>query len=386
MIAHVDGDAFFASVYQATHPAAKGKPVAIGKERALATAVSYEAKARGITRGMLVSDIKRICPDCIIASSNYYTYETFCRKIITIAEKHSPAVERYSIDEIFAEVDDPKTGLIIKKEIEQSLDISVSVGVSLTKSLAKLGSNFKKPSGYFVINKHDIPTYLGQISVSDIWGIGWQLSKRMRSLGIQTALDFITQPVGVINTHFNKTVLEIWYELQGHQKYHLNTEHKTAYKSIQNTQTHTPATNNHKILLSRTLDHIEKAFIKARRHDYQVGSIHIFLKTQKFTYRSTLIKLPQKISYPFLIRQLIEEGFNRIYNSKNLYRATGCTLFDLEKTTCTQQSLFSPHKEVEERLKKLYALVDQKKIGFASRLFDRQKSRKTYFALPEITF
>ena len=385
MIVHVDGDAFFASVYQATHPETKGKPVAIGKERAIATAVSYEAKARGVKRGMLISEIKRICPDCIIASSNYYIYETFCRKMIAIVDRYSPTVERYSIDEVFTEMDDPIAALQMKEEIERSLNITVSLGMAETKCLAKIGSNFDKPSGYVVIMPEKRDEFLAKTHIGDIWGIGWRLTKRMEALGIHTALAFTQKPEHTIRGYFNKSVLEIWYELQGQRVYSLNTEAKTTYASIQKTQTYTPATNNKDVLLARLLDHIERAFIKARRHDYRVGSIQIFLKTQKFTYTSTNIKLPEKVMYPFLIRPLIHAAFDRIFNPKTLYRASGCTLFDFEKAEMFQEALFSPYKETEHRLKKFYSLVDERKITFGTSLFREVRKHKTLFQYQTIT-
>lgn len=386
MIAHVDGDAFFASVYQATHPETKGKPVVVGAERAIATAVSYEAKARGIKRGMLISEIRRVCPDCIVASSNYYVYETFCRKMIVITNRYSPTVERYSIDEVFAEIDNPNDGLLLKKEIEISLNITVSVGIAATKCLAKIGSNFNKPSGYVVISPERREDFLSKTPIGDVWGIGWRLTKRMESLGIKTALDFVQQPEHIIGAYFNKSVVEIWHELKGKRIYQLNTEIKTTYQSIQKTQTHTPATNNKDVLLARLLDHIERAFIKARRYNYRVGTLQIFLKTQSFVFHSTHIKLHEKVMYPFLIRPLIHTAFDRIFNPKTLYRASGCTISEFEEAETFQETLFSPYRETEERLKKFYPLIDQRRISFGSSLYRKEKGSKRLFQYQTVTF
>lgn len=385
MIAHIDGDAFFASVYQATHPETKGKPVAIGAERAIATAVSYEAKARGVKRGMLVSEIRKICPDCIIASSNYYVYETFCRKMIAIVDRYSPTVERYSIDEVFAEIDDQKAAFLMKEEIEQSLNITVSVGMATSKCLAKIGSNFNKPSGFVVILPETREAFLYKTQIGNVWGIGSRLSKKMALLGIKTALDFVQKPAHTIKGYFNKSVLEIWQELQGVSIYKLNTSTKTTYKSIQKTQTYTPATNNKAVLLARLLDHIEKAFIKARRYNYRVGALHIFLKTQKFTYHSTEIKLPEKIMFPFLIRPLIHAAFDRIFKPQTLYRASGCTISEFQNAETFQETLFSPNGEYEERLKKFYPLIDQRKISFGSSLYRKENVSKIMFQYQTIT-
>jgi nucleotidyltransferase/DNA polymerase involved in DNA repair len=255
-----------------------------------------------------------------------------------------------------------------------------------TKCLAKIGSNFKKPSGFVVISSKTRDDYLSKTHIGDVWGIGWRLTKRLESLGIKTALDFVQQPEHIISSYFNKSVMEIWHELKGIRIYKLTTDAKTTYKSIQKTQTYTPATNNKEVLLARLLDHIEKAFIKARRHNYRVGAIHIFLKTQKFTYHATLIKLPEKTMFPFLIRPLIHTAFDKIFNPKTLYRASGCTISEFEKADAFQEALFSPYKETEEKLKKFYPLIDQRKVAFGSTLYKKTHKTKTYFIMPELTF
>jgi DNA polymerase IV len=73
-IAHIDGDAFFASVEQAMDPRLRGRPIVTGKERGIASSMSYEAKARGVTRGMPLHEIRRLCPECVILPSDYETY------------------------------------------------------------------------------------------------------------------------------------------------------------------------------------------------------------------------------------------------------------------------------------------------------------------------
>src|SRR5919202_4976658 len=78
-ILHIDGDAFFASCEQAANPKLKGKPVVTGLERGIASSMSYEAKARGVARGMRLHDIRRVCPECVILPSDYETYGLMSR-------------------------------------------------------------------------------------------------------------------------------------------------------------------------------------------------------------------------------------------------------------------------------------------------------------------
>ena len=83
-ILHLDADAFFASCEQAIHPELRGRPVVTGKERGIVAAASYEAKARGVQRGVRLSDVKKLCPDAVILPSDYETYSLFSVRMFEI--------------------------------------------------------------------------------------------------------------------------------------------------------------------------------------------------------------------------------------------------------------------------------------------------------------
>src|SRR3989338_8931759 len=392
-IIHIDGDAFFASVYQALHPETKGRPVVIGRERGIATAISYEAKKCGVTRGMLISEIKKIAPQCIIASSDYRLYEIFCKKIVSIASLYSPYVERYSIDEVFIDmtihngINNDKivnVGKKIKLEIERSLNITVSLGIACTKTLAKIASSSSKPSGFIFLHKKNLNEYLSSIDIQDVWGIGRQTSAKLRSMGITTANDFFNENESVLKKYFSKNILEIWHELHGKRIYDLSLGEKTTYKSIQRTQTFTPATSNRFFVRAQLLKHIEEAFSKARRLKYTVGGISIFIKTQEFSYRSVEIPLSEKLAYPFLIRHEIENAFNKIYNSSKKYRASGCTLYNLESEDKEQLGLFNENASLNKKLRSLYGLYDKNLINFGSQLFNETNREAKKFTVPQV--
>lgn len=103
-ILHIDGDSFFASCEVAKNPTLRGKPVITGKERGIVSAATYEAKARGVTRGMRLSEVRTVCPDAIILPSDYETYSIFSYRMYEIVRRYTPAVEEYSIDECFADL------------------------------------------------------------------------------------------------------------------------------------------------------------------------------------------------------------------------------------------------------------------------------------------
>src|SRR5512134_3576231 len=103
-ILHIDGDAFFASCEQSRRPKLQGRPVVTGKERGIAASMSYEAKARWLTRGMRISDIRKICPDAVILPSDYETYSLLSKRFYDIVRRYTSEVEEYGIDECFADI------------------------------------------------------------------------------------------------------------------------------------------------------------------------------------------------------------------------------------------------------------------------------------------
>ncbi|MBM3208961.1 DNA polymerase IV [Candidatus Shapirobacteria bacterium] len=399
VILHLDGDAFFASVMQATNPELKGKPVVTGCERGIATAVSYEAKRLGVKRGMRIFEIKNICPRCLILTSDYEAYQLFSQKMFAILRSLTGEAEEYSIDEGFADLKGlrrplnasySKIGKMVKDKIESSLGITVSVGISVTKSLAKLASSANKPSGLTIVDGRSLEKLLEPIPVREIWGVGENTAAYLNKLGIQTALEFASQKEDFIKKNFSKPYFEIWQELRGEKVYELNCGRKAAYKSMMKSQTFSPPTSDAGVLWAKLSDQIEKAFEKARRFNYRVGEVNIFLKTQDFNYHATKIKLPQASAYPLLIRTELKEGFTKIYRQNILYRATGCYLGELKENKSFQTSLFGNQQFAEEKAKKIYALYEEKKVDFGARLFDKaamvkERSSKR-FGLPFLSF
>lgn len=397
-ILHLDGDAFFASVTQAVNPHLKGKPVVTGWERGIATAVSYEARKLGVTRGMQCWKIKKEFPQVIIATSDYKLYHLFSEKMFSVMRKYSPCVEVYSIDEGFADLKGMRRPLhmsyeqiasTIKREIESSLGITVSLGVSITKSLAKIAANVHKPSGLTIVEGRNIEFLLKETPVEKVWGIGHQTTSYLQKVGIKTAYDFAKQKEEVIKEKFSKPFHEIWLELNGHPVFAVTPDAKRTYKSIMRSQTITPATNNKEVLWVRLLSHVEDVFIKARNYNYAAKRISLFLKTQDFHHHAIEVKLSQATSYPMMIREELREGFEKIYKSNTLYRSTGATIHEFSENTQRQTSLFFDNAPLEKKAKKIYPLFDAKKIDFGTSLLDEKrvikKRKEVKFSLPLIS-
>ncbi|MCX8030846.1 MAG: DNA polymerase IV [Thermodesulfovibrionales bacterium] len=370
-ILHIDADGFFASVEQAVNPVLKGKPVVVGKERGIATAISYEAKARGIKRGMLLQEIKKLCPDAILVPSDYEKYSLFSIRMFDILRRFSPQVEEYSIDEAFVDLTGLRRvyhcsygdiGMKIKETIKKELGITVSVGISLTKVLAKVASGHRKPDGLTVIPGKEVHLYLKDLPLEKVWGIGLNTSAYCAKLGIHTALDFAKKTEDFIKKCFSKPFYKIWHELNGRSVYPVNPEPKRNYKSISKAKTF-EATKEKEVVYGQLLENLDGAFFKARRYGLCTKKLVIFLKTQEYQDRGCEISLTDYTLYSEDVIPFLREAFDHIYDVNKLYRQTGVFLLELTSVEMLQYSLFrNPLKA--EKIERLYDAVDKLKVKF----------------------
>lgn len=365
-IIHIDGDAFFTSCEEAIHPELRGKPLITGGERGIVACASYAAKRMGVTRGVSLRDARKMCPGLIVLPSDYETYSLFSKRMYDIMRRFTPQVEEYSIDEAFVDI----TGLRrsfhssyeaivgqMKAEIERSLGITVSAGLSLTKVLAKVGSKHRKPSGITIIPGREIARYLRDLPVEKVWGIGPATTAYLNKLGVRTALEFVQVPETVIRKRFTKPGIETWQELRGTSVYPVITEEKSSYASISKTKTFAPPSNNAEYVYAHLLRNLESACIKARRYDLAPRRIVAYLKTQNFAGAACEAKLDRPSCYPLELSGLLKSMFSDLFQATNLYRATGIVLLDLKPDAPLQLSLFEDTIKAE-RISKSYEAID----------------------------
>lgn len=366
-IIHIDGDAFFASCEQSRNPAYKNKPVITGKERGIASSLSYEAKALGVKRGMRLSEILKLCPDAILLPSDYETYSLLSKRFFEIVRRYTSEVEEYSIDECFANITGlrrplkmsyPKIAEKIKSDLDKELGFTFSVGLGPNKTIAKIGSKWKKPSGLTIIPGYLIHEFLAQKNTEDIWGIGPQTSSYLKKEKVITALELARKDEEWIKNNLTKPIFETWQELNGKYVFPLDIIGRTTYASVQKVKTFTPPSNKREFIFSQLSKNIENACIKLRRYNLSAKKGAFFLKLQTFRYHGLEIKFSRATCIPSEIIKVVENFFNEVYKEKFLYRATGITLFDLEEDTLKQLDLFSEGLRAE-KMKKLYQSIDK---------------------------
>ena len=225
VILHIDFDSFFASVEQQYNPKFRNLPLGVtaANGRTCIIASSREAKVLGIKTGSRTYEAFKLCPDLMLVKADFVKYFEVSKKFLNICKDYSPFVELFSIDELFMDITqtlhlfDGRNKLIekIKRRIRTEIGeyITVSVGISHNKFLAKLASGLKKPNGVFEIKKEDIDGVYKKASLTDICGIGDRIKERLNKIGIYNLLDlrhaslpFLIVEFGQYEAHFLKNV------------------------------------------------------------------------------------------------------------------------------------------------------------------------------------
>ena len=193
-IAHIDCDAFFAAIEKRDDPSLADRPVIIGgRTRGVVATACYVARTYGIRSAMPMFKALKACPDAVVIKPNIDKYRTVGRQVRALMLELTPLVEPVSIDEAFLDLSGTErlhhgspaaTLLRFARRVEAEVGITVSVGLSYNKFLAKLASDLDKPRGFAVIGKAEAPTFLAEKPVGLIPGVGAAAQARLAKAGI----------------------------------------------------------------------------------------------------------------------------------------------------------------------------------------------------------
>jgi nucleotidyltransferase/DNA polymerase involved in DNA repair len=372
----MDGDAFFVGCEVAKNPKLKGLPVVTGEERGIVSALSYEAKALGIVRGMPIFSLRKKFPEVLVLPEDYASYARFSTRMFDIVRKHVGEVEEYSIDECFADL----TGLdrplkmsykeiakMIKKEIKEELSLSVSVGLAPTKVLAKVASSWQKPDGLTVIDGKSAPDFLKKTPIEKIWGIGPRTAAFLRKQGIQTGGEFARRELAWVREKLSRPYEAIWRELNGACVMEVDPLPKRVFSSVQKTRTFHPATGEKTFLLSELSKHIEEACRKARYYQLVPKRLSFFLKSRDFEYFSYTVKLASPTNAPETLVALVEKYFKEVWKQRTLFRTAGAALQELTPAAAMQPDLFGGAERVG-KFEKIHSQIDTLEEKFGKRV------------------
>jgi DNA polymerase V len=364
-IALVDINNFYVSCERVFRPDLWHKPVVVlSNNDGCAIARSNEAKALGIKMGEPYFKFKAIVEKFNIAvfSSNYTLYQDFSTRIMSLLKSQVPHMEVYSIDEAFLDLTDiPEAKLItfcqsLKSQVWNQLGIPISIGVSLTKTLAKVANNYsKKGEGVFILmDEREINSFLERFPISDLWGIGRNHTKYLLSQGIDTALKLKMSPPKWIRQKMSVVGERIVTELNGQIAHELE-EDSTSKKMITVSRSFAKDVTSYEELEYAVCAFIEKALEKLRGEQRLASQVGVFIKTNRYgegAYYSNyhLVELELACNYTPTFITVGKSALSKIYKPYLSYKKAGVCLLELSSSESFQPSLFKSSSPRQEQL------------------------------------
>jgi len=220
-IGPLDAACCYVSCERARNRFLQGRAVGVlSNQGACVIAKSYELKARGVTTGMPIWNALPLCPEAIFVKRDFRWYEVLSRRIFRVVREFSPAVEYYSIDEVFFDagemaLDDARR---LQQRVLMRTGVPASVGLAPTKILAKLASSSQKPFGCVAaVDEESVARLLADRPVEKITGVGRRSALKLQQRGIRTCADFARADRRLIRRLLTKRGEDLWWELNGAQ-------------------------------------------------------------------------------------------------------------------------------------------------------------------------
>lgn len=371
VILHCDLNNFFASVASIGHPELREVPMAvcgsIEERHGIVLANNYPAKAAGIKTAMTVVEALRLCPRLICVKPDYRAYMEYSRKVQEIYACYTDQIEPFGIDECWLDVtgserlfgDGQEIAHRLRGEVKRNFDLTISVGVSFCKVMAKLGSDMKKPDAVTAIEKADLPTKVWPLPVGDLFGIGRHTREKLCDLGIYTIGQLANTDPNVLKTKFGKIGLQMWQFANGKEvspvrKWGECDPPKSVSRSTTCKEDLTNARQVRQVLVGLT----EQVSADLRRHGFYAGKISLYFRDKNLAWcsRQSTLDLPTRLVKPMVdtAMALLEENWSGIP-----LRSVGMGASNLiPQTTPIQTGLFFDFADLE-RKERLEAKVDE---------------------------
>lgn len=224
-IAHMDCDAFYASVEKRDNPDLRDQAVIVGGgTRGVVSTCCYVARIHGVRSAMPMFQALRLCPHAVVVKPRMAVYVEVSRAIRALMEELTPSIEPLSLDEAFLDLTGTArlhgappaimlAGLV--KQMEESLGITGSIGLSHNKFLAKIASDLDKPRGFSVIGQAETEAFLRPQPVRIIWGVGTAMQASLEAAGVRVIADLLRWDRGDLNARFGSMGERLWHLARG---------------------------------------------------------------------------------------------------------------------------------------------------------------------------
>ena len=365
-IALADCDCFFVSAERAFNPRLDGRAVAVlSNNDGCVISRSREAKALGLKMGEPYFMAKKRLPQVLYVRANHDLYRSISAKVMAKFKSFTPDVEVCSVDEAYLDLTGTKllyrqnyikTAQMIRQAVWDELHIPVSIGLSTTKTLAKLASDkAKNAGGVFAIGSAERNKILTQTLIADVSGVGRKLLLKMREECIFTALDFVMRPDYWVKARFGTHGADLKAELSGIPLFKVEPDDK-APLSIQQTSALREFSSDIAVLKTDLCRHIHTACRKARSEGAKAAAIEVMLRTKDFK----VVTARAKLDFASNQETEITPPALQLFTPAVVWRSTGITLTGLVYGEREQLDLFQPAKKSDDRLGSILDELEEK--------------------------
>lgn len=335
-IAHMDCDAFYASVEKRDNPALRDQPLIVGGgTRGVVSTCCYLARIKGVRSAMPMFEAMRLCPEAVVVRPRISHYAEVSRQIRAMMEELTPLIEPLSLDEAFLDLTGtarlhgaPPAVLLARltKRMEDELGVTGSIGLSHNKFLAKIASDLDKPRGFSVIGRSETPAFLEDKPVGIIPGVGTASKAALEAAGIRKIRDLLRWNITDLSARFGQQGSRLWHLARGED--HRPVARDSALKSISKETTFDKDTSDRDLLDGQLWRLAVQVSDRAKAKELAGQTVTLKLKKGDFqtvTRRQALSDPTQLADRIYrAARDMLERA-----ETKGPLRLIGCGLADL---------------------------------------------------------
>ena len=358
-------DAFYAAIEQLDHPELRGRPILVGPKsrRGVVLTASYEARPYKVGSAMPMAVARRRCPEAIVVPPRFDRYQAVSKQVMSVLADFSPRVEPLSLDEAFVDMSGAEhlfgearaMGERIKQAVYAATGLTISVGISGTKYVAKVASDYGKPDGLTIVAPERARAWLAPLPVARLWGAGPKMQQRLAALGFHTIGDvaaaepaFLAEQLGRAGTVFAALA-------RGEDPRHVQASRRS--KSIGSERTLAAD-----ISAPSELRHHLRAAAAAvgrrlRRQRYRARGVRVKLKRADFQLLTRQRRLPEPTDHSDDLYRIAVSLLDTFADS-GPFRLVGIAAYDLELTDQDLQ-LGLLGSEEGAKAERLEAVLDQ---------------------------
>jgi len=335
-IAHMDCDAFYASVEKRDNPDLRDHPVIVGGgHRGVVSTACYLARIKGVRSAMPMFQALKLCPEAVVVKPRFAAYTEASRAIRAMMEDLTPAIEPLSLDEAFMDLTGtqrlhgaPPAVMLVRllARIETELNLTASIGLSHNKYLAKIASDLDKPRGFSVIGRAETEDFLKPKPVRIIWGVGTATQTALETAGIRTIADLLRWTRPDLTARFGSMGERLWHLARGIDYRRVNRDEKL--KSISKETTFFEDTSDPDILDGHIWRLSEQVADRAKAKALSGRTVVLKLKKGDFQLVSRRHSLPDPTQLTDRIYRAARDLFDHA-GASGPYRLIGVGISDL---------------------------------------------------------